>query len=466
MNSKDIGKKLDQLPISRWHWQVFLLIGFGLQINGFLNSSGSSILADLVASGWSNNYLNAAFSSAMMVGFFIGSLFGGNFGDRFGRKKAYQLSILLFAIFSLLASFSPNIYFLIVCRGGMGIGMGSGIVIGYASFTEFIPANVRGKWSARISFLGNLSPLIAASASFLIIPTLGWRTMFVVGSAASFIILILVSKFLDESPRWCAENNQEARAEEIVNQVVTRIEKEKGEPLTFEVSNHHTSSQKAEKKISFASFFKGALGIRTVVATTVLVAMNISLYTITVWIPTIFVNSGIDISKSLLMTTLIMLGAPCGVFVSTLIVDKFPRKWFGVSLILLIAILGYVYSLQTTEFGIITIGVLLIFILYIYNSFSSAVYAPEIWPTKAKMRGSGISNSIGRIVAIVIPYIIAWILTNYSVTTVFIVLGCALGFCALILAIFGIETRKKSVEEISIDDPKEQLVTPIISSIK
>ncbi|MGG5372370.1 MFS transporter [Enterococcus sp. AZ196] len=447
MNGKKVGERLDNLPISKWHWQIFLLIGFGLQINGFLNSSGSSILADLVDRGWSNNYFNAMFSSAMMAGFFLGSLIGGTLGDKIGRKKAYQLSILCFAIFSLLAAASFNMWFLIFCRGAMGIGMGSGIVIGYASFTEFFPAKVRGKWSARLSFIGNCSPLIAALVSYLVIPNFGWRWVFIIGGSASLLILLLVSVYLDESPRWCVENNRKEQGEEILNKAISRIEKEKNISLQFEETLEESSEIK-QREVSFKAFFKGTLGIRTIVASTVLIAMNISLYTITVWIPTIFVNSGINISKSLLMTTLIMAGAPLGVFVSTLIIDKFPRKWFGVTLITLISILGYVYSIQTDENRIIIIGTILVFVLYIFNSFSSAVYAPEVWPTKVKMRGSGISNSIGRIVAICVPYAIAWLLTNYGVQAVFIALGLALGLCALILARFGIETRKKSIEEI------------------
>uniref|UniRef100_UPI0035BE60FB hypothetical protein n=1 Tax=Escherichia coli TaxID=562 RepID=UPI0035BE60FB len=62
---------------------------------------------------------------------------------------------------------------------------------------------------------------------------------------------------------------------------------------------------------------------RTLVAITVLIAMNISLYTITVWIPTIFVNSGIDVDKSILMTAVIMIGAPVGIFIAALIIDHY-----------------------------------------------------------------------------------------------------------------------------------------------
>lgn len=446
--NNNVLAKLDQLPISKWHWQMFFLLGFGLQFNGFLNSSGSSVLADLVSRGWSNNYLNAIFTSSMMIGFFIGSLIGGWLGDKVGRKKAYQLSVLTFAIFSLVAALAPSMLFLIICRALMGIGMGAGIVIGYGTFTELMPSKVRGKWSARISFLGNLSPLIATLVGFLVIPKLSWRMMFIIGGIASFIILFFITKFLDESPRWYIKNGQIEEGFQVIDKIISQVELEQGHKLTFKPTTNNPDLNTSTEKIHFREFFKGTLGRRTLVSSVTLIAMNLSLYTITVWIPTIFVNSGIDISKSLLMSTLIMIGAPLGVFVSTLIMDKFPRKWFGVFFILAIAVMGYVYAIQTTEVGIITIGVLLIFILYIYNSFSSAVYAPEVWPTKEKMRGLGIADAIGRLASIVTPYLIAWLLTDFGVKTVFAVIGTLLGICALILALLGIETRNKSCEEI------------------
>lgn len=443
-----VGARIDRLPTSKWHLETFLLVGLGLQINGFLNSAGGPVTAELIGNGWSNNYLNAAFSSAMMIGFFIGSLFGGTLGDKVGRKKSYQISIAIFGVMSIIATFSPNMYILILCRALMGIGMGSGIVIGYASFTEFVPGKTRGVWSSRLSLIGNLSPVIATLGAYLIIPNLGWRIMFLVGGIASLIQLMFISKYLVESPRWCIENGKVEEAETLLTNIEKRIEKEKNILLpTVEIEEYEEIVERKSKE-SLLSFFKGNLGTRTLIATTVLVAMNVSIYTITTWIPTIFVNNGIDITKSLLMTTLIMIGAPLGVYVSTLVIDLFPRKWLGVSLLLIIAALGYIYSMQSKEINIVIIGVTLTFFLYIYNSFASAVYAPEVWPTHIRLRGSGISNSIGRIVAIVTPYVIAWLLTEFNVTAVFIALGIVLGLCALILSIFGIETRKKSLEEI------------------
>jgi MFS transporter, putative metabolite:H+ symporter len=151
------------------------------------------------------------------------------------------------------------------------------------------------------------------------------------------------------------------------------------------------------------------------------------------------------------MTTLIMFGAPLGVFITTRIIDKFSRKWMGVILLILIAVLGYIYSIQRSEVMIVILGFSLIVFLYMYVCFASAVYVPELWPTEIRLRGSGICNAIGRVVTIFTPFGVAWLMTNYGSIAVFIVLGAVLIFVALIIATIGIETRQKSIEEISSD---------------
>ncbi|SHE24474.1 MFS transporter [Actinomyces glycerinitolerans] len=461
MESAQALATLEQLPVSRWHWKVFWVLGLALQFNGILNSSGNSVLADLVDRGWSNNYWNAFFSSAMMMGFFVGSLAAGGLGDRIGRKRTYELCILVFGAMALAAACAPGMIFLTVCRGLMGIGMGGGIVLGYGTFTEFMPARVRGTWSARISLLGNLSPLIAAILAAALIPALSWRAVFVVAGVLSLVMLVVVHLHLEESPRWLIASGRDddgvaivrgaaARSGVVVNGPDDAATRPNGSGTSDAAPATVAASAQTKVAVPLSAFFTGDLGRRTLVATATLIAMNLSLYTITQWVPTIFVNQGIDISKSLAMSMIMMIGAPVGVFISTLIMDLLPRKVLGPGLIVLVAVLGYVYSRQTSEVTILAIGTLMIVVLYIYNSFSSAVYAPEIWPTAQKMRGLGIANSIGRVVAIASPYLVAWLLTEFGVIAVFVVLGLLLSACALVLAIFGIETRGRSVEEMAL----------------
>ena len=452
MNAEHAVVRLEHTPVSRWHWKMFWVLGLALQSNGILNSSGNAVLADLVDKGWSDNYLNAFFSSAMMLGFFVGSL-GAGIGDRIGRKSAYELSILLFGVMALVAACAPSMAFLIVCRGLMGVGMGAGIVLGYGTFTELIPAPVRGRWSARISLLGNLSPLIAAVLAAVLIPVATWRSVLVVGGALSLGMLVLVHRQLDESPRWLIKTG---RTQEGVA-IIDRITRQAGgagpgsvpQQVPAAAAAQWAAALPQEDEVPLRSFFHGWLGRRTLVASATVVAMNLSLYTITQWVPTILVNQGIDIRQSLVMSMTMMVGAPLGVLISTLIMDRFPRRYLGAVLIVLVAVLGAVYANQTTHRAVLAWGFLMILVLYVYNSFASAVYAPELWPTAQKMRGLGIANAIGRVTAILSPYLVAWLLTELGVVAVFAVLGALLTVCALILLVAGIETAGVTVEAMS-----------------
>ncbi|PWC19673.1 MFS transporter [Brenneria corticis] len=444
----NIGARLDRLPLSKLHYRIFGIIGFSLLITGFLSYSGNVVLAKLVSNGWSNNYLNAAFTSALMLGYFIGSLSGGFIGDRLGRRKAFRINLLIVAVSAIAASFVPDMYWLIFFRCLMGIGMGALIMVGYASFTEFIPPNVRGKWSSRLSFVGNWAPMISAAIGVVVISLLSWRVMFLLGGLWMLIAWFFSGSFFIESPRWLAGKGKKDLAEASLQEIEQRIEQEKH--ITLTVS--HISQDEHDCCVENGSFwllFKGGMLRRTLVAITVLVAMNISLYTITVWIPTIFVNSGINVTKSIFMTAVIMIGAPTGIFITAIVIDKLPRKLFGSGLLIIIAILGYFYAIQKDEWAIIFCGLVMIFFLYMYVCFSSAVYIPELWPTHMRLRGSGFVNAIGRIVAVFTPYGVAALLTHYDSITVFIVLGMLLVFCALILFFFGIETRMVPLEEIS-----------------
>lgn len=448
INNDAIGARLDRLPLASFHVKIFGIIGMSLLATGFLSYSGNVVLAKLVSNGWSNNYLNATFTSAMMLGYFIGSLAGGFVGDCLGRRKAFRINLLIVALSASAAAFAPDMLWLIFFRCLMGIGMGALIMVGYASFTEFIPARIRGKWSARLSFVGNWAPLLSAAIGVVVITYLSWRLMFLLGGAAMLILWVLSANYFIESPRWLAGKGKQDQAEASLLAIEREIEQEKKRVLELPRVTANLSALKTEPD-SFWTLFKGRMLRRTLVAITVLIAMNISLYTITVWIPTIFVNSGIDVTQSIFMTAVIMIGAPAGIFVAALIIDKFPRKWFGSSLLLIIAVLGYCYSIQQTDYGIICYGLLMIFFLYMYVCFSSAVYIPELWPTHMRLRGSGFVNSIGRIIAVFTPYGVAALLTHYGSVTVFVVLGGLLVLCSMIILVFGVETRMVSLEEIA-----------------
>jgi len=445
--TSSIGARLDRLPIAKWHYQVLVLIGLGMFVDGFDNYMGGAILSELVKTGWSNNYLNATFISATMIGLFIGSLFAGFAGDHLGRKFAYQLNLLIFGAASIAAGFATDMTMLIILRGIMGIGLGAELVVGFGTFSEFVPARVRGKWTSLLSLVANCAPPVALLVAYLLIPTFGWRAMFIIGGIAAIIVWCMRYS-LPESPRWLESRGEFDKADKIVSRVEQNIEREQGINLPQPKIETSETTQ-VIKKIPFWSLFRGALLRRTIVASAVLIGMNTLVYTVVNWVPTMFVQSGISITKSMGMMTLILLGAPIGVLIASRTVDKFPRRVMTSSLLLFIGLLGYIYSLQRSETLIVILGFILTIVIYVYVCLACSVYVPEMWPTEARLRGTGFANAVGRVSAIFSPYGVAWLLSNYGPTAVFIGLGVVVIILAAIITTMGVETRHKSLETIS-----------------
>lgn len=440
-----IGARLDRLPTSKSHYRILWLIGLGMFLDGFDIYLAGGVLGALVKSGWSDVNLNASFISATFIGLLIGSLVAGFMGDHLGRKFAYQLNLLVFGLASLAAAMAPNMTFLIVSRGIMGIGLGAEIVIGYASLSEFVPAQTRGKWISLLSLITNMSVPVSALLGFAIIPNLGWRWMF--GIAGIFALIVwFMRKKLPESPRWYASRGLIDEAEEIVSAMERDVENTRGIKLPpLDITETNSGGGQTGK---FSDLFQKGLLTRTIVACFLLIAINTAIYSFVTWVPTIFLKAGINVSKSLGYTSVMMFGAPFGAFLGTFVLDKFGRKWTAVTLLLAAGSLGYIYALQRGMLAIIVVGFSLTAILYMLVTLGLAIYVPELFPTEVRFRGTGLAHATGRLATIFSPYGVAWIFTHYGPKSVFVGLAIILGAVALLVAALGVETRKKSLEEI------------------
>ena len=451
------GPRLDRLPNSNWHWSMFGMVAFGLLVC-WSNAIGGLVLAQLKELGWTNNSTSAVFSSLTTAGMFVGALFGGIIGDKIGRRKAYILYEVIHIIAMVVAAFSPNMNFLIACRFVMGFGLGALLVTLFAGYTEYMPGRNRGTWSSRVSFIGNWSYPICSTIAMLIAPMLSaqmnWRVQFLIPAALSLIVTAVVYKKFPESPRWLEAQGRYEEAEKIMSEIEKRVEAQTNTKLP-EITIAAEESKK-EKALPYSALLHGVLLKRVILGSFVLIAMNVVQYTLINWLPTIFMTQGINLKDSIVLNTMSMFGAPFGIFIAMLIMDKIPRKVMGVGLLILIAILGYIYSLQSSMTMISIFGFFLITFVYMYVCYASAVYVPEIWPTEAKLRGSGLANAVGRISGILAPYAVAVLLDNYGVTGVFVLLGSVSVIVAVVIAVIGIETKGVSIESINSEAVKVQ----------
>lgn len=448
LQKPNCGARLDRLPNSKWHWSMFGMVAFGLLVC-WSNAIGGLVLAQLKEIGWADNSNSATFVSLTTAGMFFGALIGGIIGDKIGRRKGFLLFETIHIIAMIIGACSPNMSFLIVCRFVMGFGLGALLVTLFAGFTEYMPGRNRGTWSSRVSFIGNWSypvcSLIAMAITPAIAAAMNWRVQFLVPSVLSLIATLIALKKFPESPRWLEAQGRYEEAEKIMSAIEQSVKEKTGKELEAITL---IAEKKEEKSIPFSHLFRGVLLKRVILGSFVLIAMNVVQYTLINWLPTIFLSQGINLKDSIVLNTMSMFGAPFGIFIAMLIMDKIPRKVMGPGLLILIAALGYIYSLQTSMNMLTLIGFFLITFVYMYVCYASAVYVPEIWPTEAKLRGSGVANAVGRISGIVAPYAVASLLDTKGVTGVFVLLGSVAIIVAVVILLVGVETKGASVEEI------------------
>ena len=448
----NIGARLDRLPNSGWHIKMWLVSAFALLVcwsNGIGGAVQNVLLNEL---HWlePGSTLLAMWGTTYTAGQLFGALVGGPIGDKIGRKK----SILLYEVIHIIAMIggaaAPNVTVLYVFRLIQGFGLGALLVVLFAAFTEYVPGKNRGVWSSRNSFIGNFAHPICNGIALVIVSTgvsmnMNWRIQYIIPSVLSIIASIIIYNKYPESPRWLESQGRVEEADAIMTSIEKEIEASTGKPLP----PVEAVEAKAVKNLPYSALFKGKLLKRTICGSLVLIGMNTIQYTLMNWMPSLLSSLGYDTSQSQFMTMFGLFGAPFGIFLASLYMDKVPRKATGVILLIAMAVMGIIPSKQTTMTALIASTFVLNTFIYMYVCYASAVYVPEMWPTSAKLSGSGFCNAMGRVSNIFFPFLVTSVAAgSMGSNGVFVLISAVAVIIAVSIIVFGVETRGESVEDI------------------
>lgn len=131
----------------------------------------------------------------------VGALIFGSLADRYGRKLPLIFCVLFFSTVTILCGFVSSFLAFLVLRGLYGIGMGGYWGIGASYTMEAAPRRRRGVISGIMQAGYPFGYLIVAIAMQVIVPVLGWRSLFFVGSVVTIAIVVLTI-FAPESDTW------------------------------------------------------------------------------------------------------------------------------------------------------------------------------------------------------------------------------------------------------------------------
>jgi MFS transporter, putative metabolite:H+ symporter len=437
------GARLDRLPISSFHHRILWLIGIGMFFDGFDIYVAGAVLGATLKSGFSTIGQNAQFVSVTFLGMMLGAFITGFLGDKYGRRFTYQANLAIFGIASIASAFVPSMFVLILLRFAMGAGLGAENVVGYATMTEFVPPQARGKWLGIVSVFVVSGLPATGLLGTLLIPRFGWRIMFVLGGVGAMVVWYL-RKALPESPRWLESVGRTDEADTIlldIEREVSRHHSPLGEPLSTPPAIHSRGLD---------SLLNPILLPRMIVGSITLIVVNTLIFGFVTWLPTFFVQQGRSIASSLVYSLIISLGAPLGTAIGAFTADSWGRKPTIIGASLLTIVIGSIYPFVHDPAVLLSVGFLLMIPIYVLVAVLFAIYIPELFPTEVRMRAAGICNTFGRGATILTPFIVVALFRAYNVVGVVGFLIALLIVQIFVVYKFGVEPRRKRLEEIEI----------------
>jgi MFS family permease len=222
----DVPARLDRLPWGKFHWLVIVALGITWVLDGLevtLAGSLSGALRQSPVLHFSAAEVGIA-NSAYVTGAVIGALFFGWLTDRLGRKRLFSVTLLLYLLAAAGTAFTWNLPGYALMRLLTGAGIGGEFSAINSAIQELIPPRFRGRVDLTVNGSYWIGAAVGGGASLVLLdphlldPEYGWRLAYFIGAAIGVPILLL-RRFIPESPRWLMLHGRAGQAEAVVEDI-------------------------------------------------------------------------------------------------------------------------------------------------------------------------------------------------------------------------------------------------------
>jgi len=438
----DLVSRVQRLPIGRFHYNLLWMVGLGWMFDAMDTGIIAFIMTKLVHD-WSLTPVESGWIVSIgFVGMAIGAVFSGALADRFGRKNTFASTLVIYSIATGLCAFAPNLTVLLVCRFIVGLGLGGQLPVAVTLVSEYVPAQVRGRFIVLLESFWGLGWLVAALISYFLIPHFGWHIAFLIGGLPLFYVWVIFSKVPESVPYLINRN----RIEEA-HLLIQKLERQAGVEVIQEIEVQPVAHQ---QKVSFQQLWQKPFVRRTLMLWLIWFGIVFSYYGIFTWLPSLLVKQGYDIVKSFEYVLFMILAQLPGYVVASWLVEKLGRKATLAGFIGFCAVSAYFFGQASSDSEIMLWGCLMSF----FNLGAWGVlytYTPEQYPANIRAFGSGWAAAIGRIGGIVAPIVVTHLIVDpEAFHHVFMMFTLVLLAVAAVILMLGEETQGKTLESIGL----------------
>ncbi|AMH94527.1 MFS transporter [methanogenic archaeon ISO4-H5] len=441
-----ISQRIESIPMTRTTWVILMLVGVGWMFDAMDQGMVSGVIASIGTDWDLSKYQLSWLTSSGIFGMMIGAALSGAISDRLGRRTVILYTLLIYSIGSFLCGLATEYWMLIVFRFITGFGLGGELPAAATLVSELSPLKSRGRNVVILESFWAWGWLAASLVAFLLIPSHGWRIAFFVGAVPALLAAALRFK-VPESPRFLEVNGRREEAEKVVS----GLERAAG----IEPCPDDSSSEVSESKPWYEEFrlLWSKENLRsTAVVWVIWFGVNFGYYGFVLWTPTFLTEQGFDIVKSFGYTVIMCLAQLPGYFSAAYLIERWGRKPTLILYFAGTAVASWFFGHADSEMMILAFGCLLYFFaLGAWGAVYS--YTPEVYPTDVRGSGNGWASAFGRVGAFIAPFIVPVLYKSYGsdqgFVLVFVVLALAFAAVAVVVALFGRETKGESLRDIS-----------------
>lgn len=389
--------------LDRRQVKSFFAAWIGYALDGFDFVLITYVLSDIAGEFHLSLVTASSLVSAAFLTRWLGGAVVGAVADHLGRTKAMVLGVLLYSGGTFLCGLSWDYWSLFTFRLIVGMGMAGEYAASSTYAMESWPSALRNKASGFLISGFPLGGILASQAYPLLVPSLGWRSLFFLG-LAPVVVALYIRLRLPESAEW--ERNRASGDAAPARPSVVELFGRRWLPLTL-----------ALLVLTFVAFCSN--------------------WPIGSLMPTYLKSVGFDPAR----VGTVMFAANFGLLVGTLLAgflgDRIgTRRTYVVSIFVSLVLILPVFALQGRN--VLLLGVL-VFLLQLTNYGPAGIlpkYLADYFDVRVRGAGLGLVYNLGALGGAVSPVLGAWIGARLGLGVALAVL--TFGWTLLLAAMIGL----------------------------
>ena len=431
-----VSSVIEGLTISRTHRIILVIAALGVAFDSFDTYIVSYAMPSITAEWKLDAVTTGALASTGVWGMFFGAMLWGPLADRFGRRAGFSGTILGFAALSGFTAFASSVSQFAVLRFVTGMSLGGMIPISTALVSEYMSTRYRGRSVAFITTVWPLGLLVAAVCSLTLVPTHGWRILFLLGIAPAFLV-VAIRRAVPESPRWLASKGRLMDAVIVLQQL--------GAP---NAAVGAITPDETHERIRFAALLRSEYLKRFVLTAGYYFFAYFGYYGFVLWLPSILATVyHLNLVTTFTYTLVVAAAAVAGRVTGLYTVERFGRKQlfyvgFGLGGVAALAF-GAISNPRWLVWGACVLS-----FLYEQGVAGTVVWTAELYPSGVRATAVSWSTGAGRISAAISPVVFGWFVKNHMYYDIYITMAVMFWIAVGLAFFLGVETKGKSLQEL------------------